>query len=112
VSADTATTADSAQPAAFALVNGEAAASNPVTVSNAKGITAANITHPSTGTYCITGLSFTIKGAQVTQPFPGNYSAASFFNHDSTGFCANGGQVITAVNGSPSNQRFYIVVYG
>jgi hypothetical protein len=111
--ANHANTADSAQPEAFALVDGSTA-----TVSNAKGITNANITHPHAGTYCITGLSFAIKGAQVTPEFEGNYGETAMFSPGTTGFCPNGDQVVTAGFDSgtktfgPEDLTFNVVLYG
>jgi septal ring factor EnvC (AmiA/AmiB activator) len=102
-SADTAT---SAQPAAFALIDSTGS------VTSGKGITNANVSHPSDGTYCITGLAFPIKGAQVTQEFGGSYNATSSFSIGATGFCPSGGQVILAVATTPTNNSFNIVVYG
>jgi hypothetical protein len=107
--ANHATTADSAQPEAFALVDGSTA-----TVSNAKGITNANITHPHAGAYCVTGLSFAIKGAQVTTQFEGSTASGAQFTSGTTGNCPQGGQV-TTWGGSPAiqeNLTFNIVLYG
>src|SRR3954447_18339922 len=86
-SATTATTADtakSAQPAAFALIDGGG------TVSQGKGVTNANVSHPSDGTYCISGLAFVVKGAVVTTEFGGSPSVA-MFTPTSTTACPSGG---------------------
>jgi hypothetical protein len=105
--ASAADTAGSAQPVAFALIKSDG------TVLDGKGITNANVTHPSTGTYCISGLSFTIRGAQVTNVFEGSYGTTNSFTSGSTGFCPAGGQVITVDNANaPANLNFNIVVYG
>ena len=108
--ADTATNsvnAGSAQPVAFALVN-----ATDGTVSRAKNITNANVTKVDNGIYCITGLPFTIQGAQVTTGFGGTPSMG-MFTAGTTGSCPNGGQVLTySHDGTRNAFDFYIHVYG
>ena len=106
-SANHAFTADSAQPRAFALVDGATG-----TVSRNKGIENANVTHPGPGIYCITGLSFAIQGGQVTTVFTGSVDSGAQFSPGVTGSCPNGGQVRTEVGGVPTDQTFNLHVYG
>jgi hypothetical protein len=114
-SADTAThansadTATSAQPSAFALIDGPAA-----TVSRAKGVTNANVTHPAAGTYCVSGLAFTVQGAQVTPQFEGSGGTSGQFTAGTTGFCPKGGQVLiwNAAGTTKVDETFNIVLYG
>src|SRR5437763_10144781 len=105
--AGSADTAGSAQPVAFAHVAANGS------VVDGKGITNANVTHPSTGTYCISGLSFAVRGAQVTPVFEGSYGTTGMFTPTSTGFCPNGGQVIMVDNANaPANLDYNVVLYG
>lgn len=105
--ADSATNAGSAQPVAFALVN-----ATDGTVSRAKNMTNANVTKVDNGTYCITGLPFTIQGAQVTTGFGGTASTG-MFTAAATPNCPNGGQVLTyGHDGTRNAFDFYIHVYG
>jgi hypothetical protein len=113
-----ATTARSAQPAAFAFVDGSAAAPAAPTVTNAKGLTAANITHPATGVYCISGTAFPIKGGQVTPQFGGSYNVTAYFSPPPVNNvnCGTAAQVVTGAAtgglGSPFDERFNLVLYG
>jgi hypothetical protein len=83
--------------------------------SHSKGIASANITNPSGGTYCISGLGFTPKGAQVTLRFNGAYDRSSEIVVGSTGFCpsAKGVEVITTntTSASPTNWPFFVGIY-
>jgi 2',3'-cyclic-nucleotide 2'-phosphodiesterase (5'-nucleotidase family) len=54
--------ANSANPSAFAKVN----SNGTVDSVNSKGISGANVSHPSTGVYCVTAPSFPPKGGQAT----------------------------------------------
>jgi hypothetical protein len=104
--ASAADTAGSAQPVAFAQIDGDG------TVLDGKGVSGANVTHPTTGVYCISGLSFTIRGGQVTPVFEGSRNTAVQFTPGSTGFCPQGGQVLTNVGTSLTDNRFNVVLYG
>jgi hypothetical protein len=104
--ASAADTAGSAQPVAFALIDGDGS------VLDGKGVSAANVTHPTTGVYCISGLSFTIRGGQVTPVFEGSRNTAVQFTPSNTGFCPHGGQVLTNVGTSLTDERFNVVLYG
>ncbi|HEX8646682.1 MAG TPA: hypothetical protein VF715_07250 [Thermoleophilaceae bacterium] len=102
-----AATADSAQPVAFALVD-----SGNGTVSRNKNITNANVKKIDNGTYCVSGLPFTVQGAQVTTGFGGTPSMG-MFTAGPTGNCPNGGQVVTyGHDGTKNAFDFYIHVYG
>jgi hypothetical protein len=105
--ATTADTAGSAQPVAFAKVNADG------TVADGKGITNANITHPNLGTYCVSGLSFTVRGGQVTPQFEGSRGTTGQFTPSTTGNCPAGGQILMSDNGNAAADLvFNLVVYG
>jgi hypothetical protein len=111
VTADSATTAASANPEAFAKIEGNGT----VVASLSKGIGAANVTHPSTGTYCITVPGFQPRGGQATPQFGGSYGITALFTTGPTGFCPSPAtQVITASGGTtpaPADETFYVVFY-
>lgn len=60
--ADFASAAESANPVAFARVQGDGS----VDSANSKGLSNADVTNPQTGIYCIAVPSFSPRGAQVT----------------------------------------------
>jgi hypothetical protein len=106
--ADSATVAGSAQPAAFATVDGATG-----TISDAKGITQANIARVNTGIYCINGMPFAVKGASVITQFTGTAGSTAQFSKGPTGNCPNGAQVLTYTSaGAPADQVFYLMVWG
>lgn len=83
------------------------------TVVDGQATTNANVTHPSTGVYCISGLSFTVRRGQVTPVFEGSRGTTAQFTPTSTGFCPNGGQVLTSDNTNAAADLDYnVVVYG
>lgn len=103
-SADTAT---SAQPVAFAVINADG------TVQDGKGITNANVTHPALGSYCVSGLSFTVRGGQVTPVFEGSRGTTAQFTAQATGSCPHGGQVLMSDNtNAAADLVFNVVLYG
>jgi hypothetical protein len=105
--ATSADTAGSAQPVAFALVNSNG------TVADGKGVTNANVTHPSTGVYCVSGLSFTVRGGQVINVFGGSRGTTAQFTPGTTGFCPSGGQVLTSDNANAAaDLTFNVLFYG
>ena len=105
--ATSADTAASAQPVAFAHITAAG------TVADGKGIANANVTHPTLGTYCISGLSFTVRGGQVTNVFEGSRGTTAQFTPTSTGFCPAGGQVLTSDNANAAaDLDFNVVLYG
>jgi hypothetical protein len=65
--AATAVLAESAQPQVFASVNSSGIVDSAIS----KGLSSANVTHPSTGVFCITPPQFTARGGQVTPIFGG-----------------------------------------
>ncbi len=107
--AGSATTAGSAQPVAFVALDG----TGNVNASESKGVTQANITHPNTGVDCISGIGFPIKGGQVTPIFGGSNGTTSNFTTGATGFCPNGGQVLTFDNTNTlANIGVNVLLYG
>lgn len=76
-SANTANTASSANPVLFARV----AADGTVDPANSQGVTSGNVTKPSPGIYCFSGLP-AIKGGQVTPEI----LASAFFESGLLGF--------------------------
>jgi hypothetical protein len=59
--------AESAQPQVFAAVN----SSGIVDSALSKGLSSANVTHPTTGVFCVTPPAFVARGGQVTPIFGG-----------------------------------------
>jgi hypothetical protein len=101
--------AGSAQPEVFAKIEG---GSGSVVPSLSKGLTDANVTHPSAGTYCITVPAFEARGAVANTQFGGTYGAVAQVTVGGTGFCpAPAVQVITSSGGAPNNFTFYVVLY-
>jgi hypothetical protein len=105
--ASSADTATSSQPTAFALIESDG------TVLDGKGVANSNVTHPSLGVYCVSGLSFTVRGAAVNTVFEGSRGTTAQFTPGSTGFCPHGGQVLTSDNANAAaDLRFNVVLYG
>jgi hypothetical protein len=75
--------ANSANPAAFAKVSSVGA----VDSANSKGINGANVSHPSTGVYCVTAPSFPPRGGQVTTQFGGTGGTTAQLTIGGTGSC-------------------------
>ena len=65
--AATAVVAESAQPQVFASIN----SSGIVDLAISKGLSSANVTHPTTGVFCVTAPTFAARGGQVTPIFGG-----------------------------------------
>lgn len=109
-SATSATTAESAQPVAFAQVNDDGT----VVADNSKGVTDANVTHPAgAGVYCVSGLSFPIKGGQVSLQFGGSRGTTASFTVGVTGNCPDGGQILTSDNANAAaDLKFQVLLYG
>jgi hypothetical protein len=107
--ANSADAADSAQPVAFAYVN----ADGTVDGSLSKGVSSANITHPNTGTYCVSDVSFEIRGGQVTPYFGGSRGTTAQFTPSPTGNCPNGGQILLSDNtNAAADLAFNLLIYG
>jgi hypothetical protein len=104
-----AATAGSAQPVAFAQIG----AAGTVNANLSKGVTGANVTHPATGTYCVSGLAFDVKGGQISLQFGGSRGTTAQFTPGSTGNCPDGGQVLLSDNANnAADLTFQIVLYG
>jgi hypothetical protein len=104
-----ATSATSANPVAFARVNSDGT----LVVASSKGVSQSNISHPNNGVYCISGLGFTVLGAQVTPIFNAQFGASSTFQPGNTGFCPAGGQVTVVNDAATLNDGpFLIMFYG
>jgi hypothetical protein len=105
--ADFATSAESANPVAFARVE----ASGKVDPAFSKGIATANVTVGESGLYCITVPGFTPRGAQVTVEDigAGNVTADTKINGASCP--APQVEVRTYAGASKVFEPFYIVIY-
>lgn len=108
-SADSASFADSANPAAFAAISQE----GDVDPSLSKGITSANVKQGmEAGIYCITVPSFAPRGAQVTPRYGGSGGVDVFATIGGTASCpAPQAEVQTFSSGSRVKEPFYLVVY-
>jgi hypothetical protein len=82
-SAATAVLAESAQPQVFAEVNFNGV----VNAANSKGLSSANVSHPSKGVYCITVPAFAPRGGQVTPIFGGTAGTTANLNIGGTPNC-------------------------
>jgi hypothetical protein len=107
-----ATTAESASPEVFAYVEEDGT----VKASLSKGLSSANVTHPSKGTYCITVPAFVPRGGQVTPEFAGDAAQSATLNIEGSGFCKSpAAQVLTSQVASPttgsSDMPFYVEFY-
>jgi hypothetical protein len=104
-----ANSAQSAQPVAFAEIS-ETGAVDPT---HSKGVSSANVTKKGPGVFCISGLSFPIKGAQVTPIFFATNGTTANFTPEPTGNCPDGGQVLIFDSaGGGTDTPFNIVLYG
>lgn len=110
--ASLATVAESAQPEAFAKVNGDGT----VNASLSKGISSANVTHTlGTGVYCVTVPAFVPRGGVSTPQFGGSNGTTTNLTIGGTGNCpAPAVQILTfSGGGAPafSDDTFYVVLY-
>jgi hypothetical protein len=108
-SADTASFAESANPAAFAAISQE----GDVDPSLSKGISSANVKQGiEAGIYCITVSSFAPRGAQVTPRYNGSGGVDVFVTIGGTGSCPSPQvEVQTFSSGSRVKEPFYFVAY-
>jgi hypothetical protein len=111
-SAETATSAGSANPEAFAHV----LEGGSVDAANSKGVTSANVTAPGDGVYCFTALPLAPRGAQATQEYPADDEVVLQFSLGSTGVCPAGTQAFVQSTDSATsniglNTGFYIAFY-
>jgi hypothetical protein len=75
--------AESAQPQVFAAVN----SSGIVDTAISKGLSSANVTHPTTGVFCVTAPAFTARGGQVTPIFGGTAGTTANLTVGGTADC-------------------------
>ena len=107
-SARHATSADSAQPEAFAQVSG-AGALNPANTKNV-----GSVVKVGTALYCFSGIPFTPRGGQVTVDFNNSATQAGQFGLGPTGGCPSGTQASAFTDRSgegPSAAGFFVVFY-
>lgn len=107
--ADSASFADSANPAAFAALDQE----GNVDPSLSKGISSANVKQGiEAGIYCISVPSFAPRGAQVTPRYNGAGGVDVFVTIGGTGSCPSPQvEVQTFSSGSRVKEPFYVVLY-
>jgi len=106
--ADTASFAESADPAAFAAVSQE----GDVDGALSKGITSANVKQGiEAGIYCITVPAFAPRGAQVTPRYNGSGTVTAFVTIGGTGSCPSPQVEVQMHNGGPVKAPFYIALY-
>lgn len=106
--ADTATFAESADPAAFAAVSQEGG----VDPALSKGITSANVKQGiEAGIYCITVPAFAPRGAQVTPRYNGSGGVTAFVTVGGTGSCPSPQVEVQMHNGGLVKAPFYISLY-
>ncbi|MGB9183240.1 MAG: hypothetical protein WCB67_04175 [Solirubrobacteraceae bacterium] len=74
-------------------------------VDDALNMTSANVTHPTTGLYCISGLSFTPKNVQVTPQYFGSTASAYLGNYGGCPTAQISVNEMTDGGGSPDTQR-------
>jgi len=106
--ADSANSAESANPILFARVTAEGT----VDSGFSKGISSANVTPGSPGVYCVNVPGFNARGAQVTAEYnvAGNITAYAKVNGGPS--CpAPQVEVQTYLNGASNKEPFYIVLY-
>jgi hypothetical protein len=103
-----ATDADSAQPVAFAHVNAAGALDR----ANSKNVSAATMVSP--GHYCLSGIPFTVRGAQATVDFLSSSHEHAQVAVGAQGGCPAGTQVlVTTVTGSAvSSAGTFVLIYG
>jgi hypothetical protein len=106
--ASLATSAESAQPEAFGLIN----TPGTIDAANSKGI--ASVSHPEEGVYCVTASGFTPRGGQVTTLFGGTGGTTAQLNIN-TALCPSPAvQVLTWTGGAApakSSLPFFIMLY-
>jgi hypothetical protein len=106
--AETAGSADSANPAAFAVVDQE----GNVDTSLSKGIGPADVDQGlEAGIYCVTVPSFSPRGAQVTPRYNGSGGVTAFATIGGTGSCPAPQVEVQMHNGGLVKSPFYIVLY-
>jgi hypothetical protein len=106
--ADTASFAESADPAAFAAVSQE----GNVDPALSKGISSANVKQGiEAGIYCITVPAFAPRGAQVTPRYNGSGGVTAFVTIGGTGSCPSPQVEVQMHNGGPVKAPFYIALY-
>lgn len=106
--ANSATVAGSANPEAFAKVEGD----GDVVASLSKNIGSADVDHIEGGVYCVSTPAFAARGAQATVQFGGTLTAVAQVTVGGTGNCPQPKvQVITSSSGTKSDFTFYISLY-
>jgi hypothetical protein len=106
--ADTASFAESADPAAFAAISQEGG----VDPALSKGISSANVKQGiEAGIYCITVPAFAPRGAQVTPRYNGSGTVTAFVTIGGTGSCPSPQVEVQMHNGGPVKAPFYIAFY-
>lgn len=109
--AATAVNAESAQPQVFAAIN----SSGIVDTAISKGLSSANVTHPTTGVFCVTVPAFTALGGQVTPIFGGTDGTTADLTVGGTATCpAPAVQVRTYTTGTTATLAdigFNVVLY-
>jgi hypothetical protein len=107
--AETATFADSADPAAFAAVDQE----GNVDTSLSKGISTGNVKQGAeAGIYCVTVPPFSPRGAEVTPRYNGSGTVNVFVTIGGTGSCPAPEVEVQTFNGaSRVREPFYIALY-
>jgi hypothetical protein len=106
--ADTASFAESADPAAFAAISQEGG----VDPALSKGITTANVKQGiEAGIYCIGVPAFAPRGAQVTPRYNGSGTVTAFVTIGGTGSCPSPQVEVQMHNGGPVKAPFYIALY-
>ena len=109
--AATAVVAESAQPQVFASIN----SSGIVDLAISKGLSSANVTHPTTGVFCVTAPAFTARGGQVTPIFGGTDGTTADLTVGGTANCpAPAVQVRTYTTGAApalADIGFNVVLY-
>lgn len=106
--ADFATSAESANPTAFAAVSQEGV----VDTSLSKGIGAGAVKEGSeAGIYCITVPGFDPRGAQVTARYNGSGSVSAFVTIGGTGSCPAPQVEVQMHNGGLVKAPFYVAFY-
>ena len=106
--ADTASFAESADPAAFAAVSQEGG----VDPALSKGISSANVKQGiEAGIYCIGVPAFAPRGAQVTPRYNGSGGVTAFVTIGGTGSCPSPQVEVQMHNGGLIKAPFYIALY-
>jgi hypothetical protein len=108
-SAEFATVAETANPEAFARVDGEGT----VFPASSKGIGTANVKQGlEPGIYCVEVPGFTPRGAQVTPEYAANTSVSAFVKFGGTPSCAYPKIEVQTYNaGSRQKEPFYFMAY-